>query len=200
MWRTADAPDKENLSSSYWDCVNTRPNFHRTFCGCAVQAMCQWTGVNVNNYFGPTIYTALGYDGHTTLIINGLSGTWGLIVTFIFIAFIGELARLPPSLSWTHADSSPVDRIGRRWPLIIGAVFCAVFMGMEAGTNAPFADPNYKNTSTGIAGVAAVFLFSWAFSFSFGPGECPHCEPPELVWTGPSEESALTRSELDLPV
>jgi hypothetical protein len=27
------------------DLVNTRPNLHRTVCGCLVQAMCQWTGV-----------------------------------------------------------------------------------------------------------------------------------------------------------
>ncbi|ORX39548.1 general substrate transporter [Kockovaella imperatae] len=143
--------DRENLTTRYIDLVNTKPNFHRTFCGCAVQAMCQWTGVNVNNYFGPTIYTDLGYTGHTTLIINAISGTWGLIVTFIFITCI-------------------VDRIGRRWPLIIGALFCAAFMGMEAGTNKPFSViKDYHDKSTGIAGVAAVFLFSWAFSFSFGP-------------------------------
>jgi len=142
--------DEENLSSNYLDLVRTKANFHRTFCGCAVQAMTQWTGVNVNNYFGPTIYTALGYTSHTTLLINGVSGAWGLVVTFIFITFM-------------------VDRIGRRWPLIIGAVFCAAFMGMEAGTNKPFENPDYKNSSMGIAGVAAVFLFSWAFSFSYGP-------------------------------
>jgi hypothetical protein len=48
-------------------------------------------------------------------------------------------------------------------------------MGMEAGTNAPFVDPLYSNASMGIAGVAAVFLFSWAFSWSFGPGSFNFC-------------------------
>ena len=32
--------------------------------------------------------------GHTTLLINGISGAWGLVVTFIFIAFIGKRPRM----------------------------------------------------------------------------------------------------------
>jgi hypothetical protein len=47
--------------------------------------------LTVNNYFGPTIYNALGYGGTTTLLINGISGAWGSVVTFIFITFLGTL-------------------------------------------------------------------------------------------------------------
>jgi hypothetical protein len=43
-------------------------------------------------------------------------------------------------------------------------------MAWQTGTNAPFAEPGYENTGMGIAGIAAVFCFSWAFSWSFGPG------------------------------
>lgn len=77
--------ERENLSTNIMDLVNTRPNLHRTVCGCLVQAMCQWTGVNVGAYFGPTIYASLGFEGQTTLMINGLSGAWGVVTTFIFI-------------------------------------------------------------------------------------------------------------------
>jgi hypothetical protein len=77
--------ERENLSTNIMDLVNTRPNLHRTICGCLVQAMCQWTGVNVGAYFGPTIYASLGFEGQTTLMINGLSGAWGVVTTFIFI-------------------------------------------------------------------------------------------------------------------
>ncbi|KAK1924540.1 general substrate transporter [Papiliotrema laurentii] len=143
--------EKENVSSSYMDLISNRPNLHRTVCGCLVQAMCQWTGVNVNNYYGPTIYTALGFGGTTTLMINGISGAWGVICVFTFITFI-------------------VDRIGRRKPLILGAVALALCMAWQTGTNAPFSkDPNYQSKATGIAGIAAVFVFSWMFSWSFGP-------------------------------
>ena len=88
--------ERENLSTNIMDLVNTRPNLHRTVCGCLVQAMCQWTGVNVGAYFGPTIYAKLGFEGQTTLMINGLSGAWGVVTTFIFIvspcSFAGEPA------------------------------------------------------------------------------------------------------------
>lgn len=44
--------ERANLSTSVKDLFNTKPNLHRTMCGMLVQAMCQWTGVNVNAYFG----------------------------------------------------------------------------------------------------------------------------------------------------
>jgi hypothetical protein len=39
--------ERENLSTNFKDLFNTRPNLHRTICGVLVQAMTQWTGVNV---------------------------------------------------------------------------------------------------------------------------------------------------------
>lgn len=42
--------ERENVSTNYLDLVRTKPNLHRTVCGVLVQAMCQWTGVNVNKY------------------------------------------------------------------------------------------------------------------------------------------------------
>lgn len=44
-----------------------------------------------SNYFGPTIYAALGFGGHTTLMINGISGAWQVVVVWVFIQFMGEL-------------------------------------------------------------------------------------------------------------
>jgi hypothetical protein len=43
-------------------------------------------------------------------------------------------------------------------------------MAWQAGASSPFDDPNYSNTSTGIAGIASIFIFSLVFSMSFGPG------------------------------
>jgi hypothetical protein len=50
--------------------------------------MCQWTGVNVNNYYFSTIYGMLGFSGSQQLMISGISGAWGMVVTWIFITFI----------------------------------------------------------------------------------------------------------------
>ncbi|BEJ17436.1 hypothetical protein CspHIS471_0608370 [Cutaneotrichosporon sp. HIS471] len=147
--------ERDNVSTNYLDLVRTRPNLHRTLCGVLVQAMCQWTGVNVNNYYFSTIYGMLGFSGRQQLMISGISGAWGMFVTWIFITFL-------------------VDRIGRRKPLIIGSALLAVCMALQTGTNAPFSEAasrgdKYSNKSMGIAGIWAVFMFSWCFSWSFGP-------------------------------
>ena len=51
---------ERNMKGSYVDLVKGRPNLHRTAAACAVQAMTQFSGVNVNSYYGPQIYNALG--------------------------------------------------------------------------------------------------------------------------------------------
>jgi hypothetical protein len=43
----ADRLENENLATSYKDLIADKASRHRTLCGCLVQAMCQWTGVNV---------------------------------------------------------------------------------------------------------------------------------------------------------
>jgi hypothetical protein len=104
------------------DLISNRPNLHRTVCGCLVQAMCQWTGVNVNNYYGPTIYTALGFGGTTTLMINGISGAWGVICVFTFITFIGELIMFRPDTCLTLSRSNRKKETPHSWSCRIGSV------------------------------------------------------------------------------
>jgi len=142
--------ERENLSTSYRDLIRDKASRHRTLCGCLVQAMCQWTGVNVNNYFGPTIYKNLGFGGNTTLMINGISGAWQVVVVWVFIQFI-------------------VDRVGRRKPLIIGPILMCIFLAWQAGIASLFSVEGYSNLGAGIAGLVSIFLFSGAFSASFGP-------------------------------
>lgn len=49
--------ERENLSTSYMDLVRDKASRHRTACGCLVQAMCQWTGVNVKYVTPKTMLT-----------------------------------------------------------------------------------------------------------------------------------------------
>lgn len=73
------------------------------------------------------------------------------MITFIFIQFL-------------------VDRIGRRAPLIYGAIGMSCMLAWQAGVASKFAnDPTYSNSSMGIAGIASIFLFSGVFSLSYGP-------------------------------
>lgn len=53
--------------------------------------------------------------------------------------------------------------------MIIGPLLMCVFLAWQAGIQAKFAEPGYANKSMGIAGLASIFLFSGAFSASFGP-------------------------------
>jgi MFS family permease len=43
------------------------------------------------------------------------------------------------------------------------------FLAWQAGIASQFVDPSYKNQGVGIAGLVSIFLFSGAFSASFGP-------------------------------
>lgn len=141
--------EKENLATTPLDLMKGRPNIHRTLCGTLVQAMCQWTGINVASYFGPAIYASLGFDDQRQLLINGIYGAWGLVITAIFIHFI-------------------VDKLGRRPPLIYGAFAMAICLAWQAAIGAQF-KKGAGNYSMGLAGVASFFCFSWAFSWSYGP-------------------------------
>jgi MFS family permease len=44
-----------------------------------------------------------------------------------------------------------------------------VFLAWQAGIASQFVNPEYKNQGVGIAGLVSIFLFSGAFSASFGP-------------------------------
>lgn len=45
----------------------------------------------------------------------------------------------------------------------------AIFLAWQAGIASQFAKPGYSNQGVGIAGLLSMFLFSGAFSASFGP-------------------------------
>lgn len=51
---------ERGMKASYGELFRGKANFHRLAAACAVQAMCQFSGVNVNSYYGPTIFNALG--------------------------------------------------------------------------------------------------------------------------------------------
>ncbi|KAF8072066.1 general substrate transporter [Lyophyllum atratum] len=129
----------------------TRPMAKRTFVAVGVQVFCQFTGINVINYFGPLMYESLGVTGSKALLVQGIYGAIGPIANLFFIIFV-------------------LDRVGRKKPLMFGAAsFVATFSILAAivATNPPDA-PN-PNTAAQRAGIAMIFLTSIFFSVSFGP-------------------------------
>ncbi|THU85524.1 sugar transporter [Dendrothele bispora CBS 962.96] len=130
----------------------------RTLVGCGVQIFCQFTGINIINYFGPQMWHSLGIVGGKELLVQGIYGAVGPIANLFFIIFI-------------------LDRVGRKKPLMFGAAsFVATFSILAAilATNPAPPDgvtpaPGSVNQAAQRAGIAIIFLTSIIFSLSFGP-------------------------------
>jgi len=143
--------EKEHYSTKFSDLWATKPMLRRTLTGMAIQICTQFTGINVSAYFQPTLYAALGLSGSKVLMITGINGALGAIVTIIFIFFF-------------------LDRIGRKTPLYFGAAGMAISLAVEAAINAKWGGVNSNNHAAQTAGVAFIILFgSLFFSASFGP-------------------------------
>ncbi|KAG6841474.1 hypothetical protein C0991_010662 [Blastosporella zonata] len=114
----AEALVRTRKLSALW---STRPMSRRTFVAVGVQVFCQFTGINVINYFGPTMYESLGVTGSKALLVQGIYGAVGPIANIIFIIFL-------------------LDRVGRKKPLIFGASSFVVTFSILAAivaTNPP---------------------------------------------------------------
>ncbi|KAJ7195653.1 general substrate transporter [Mycena pura] len=143
--------EKENYSTKFSDLWSTKPMMRRTLTGMAIQICTQFTGINVASYYQPTLYAALGLSGPKVLMITGINGALGAVVILIFIYFI-------------------LDRVGRKPPLILGALGMAVSLAIEAAINAKWGGVNSTNHAAQTAGVAFIIIFtSFFFGISFGP-------------------------------
>ncbi|KAH9481570.1 High-affinity glucose transporter [Psilocybe cubensis] len=129
----------------------TRAMAHRTLVAVGVQVFCQFTGINVINYYGPQMYTALGINGGKALLVQGIYGAVGPIANIFFITLI-------------------LDRVGRKKPLLFGAgSFVVTFSILAAILATNPLDAPETNASAQRAGIAMIFLTSIFFSLSFGP-------------------------------
>jgi sugar porter (SP) family MFS transporter len=116
------------------------------FIGVGVAFLQQIIGINTIIYYAPTILTALGFGKSAALLANAGLGALTVVVTVIMLMV--------------------VDRIGRRRPLIYGAVAMAVAM---AALGTVFSVAGLKGG--GVAGWLAILclaLFKISFSMSWG--------------------------------
>ncbi|CUA70978.1 High-affinity glucose transporter [Kluyveromyces lactis NRRL Y-1140] [Rhizoctonia solani] len=151
--------EKANMSSKLSDLWATKPMLKRTLTGMGIQICCQFTGINVAAYFQPTLYQALGYSGNTILLISGISGLLGQVVTFTFIYFILD-RESRTSLAAHHRGIWHGRMLGDRG---MSTVF-------RAAINAKFPGETSDNKVAQRTGVAFIILFgSFFFSTSFGP-------------------------------
>jgi len=120
----------------------------RLLLGTLIQVFTQLTGINVIGYYQTIMYNALGITGHRALLVAGIYNCVGPIANLFFIFFI-------------------LDRVGRKKPLLLGALCITLALFAEAGLNA--ANPDGTRRGYSYAGVFFLFLVSVIFSLSFGP-------------------------------
>ncbi|KAJ7787726.1 general substrate transporter [Mycena olivaceomarginata] len=144
--------EQENYSTQFSDLWSTKPMLRRTLTEWRYRFAPSLPG----SMFPLTsnqrvIYAALGLSGSKILMITGINGALGAVVTIIFIYFF-------------------LDRVGRKSPLILGSFGMAISLAVEAAINAKWGGVDSTNHPAQTAGVAFIIIFSSLFfSTSFGP-------------------------------
>ncbi|KAI0756710.1 general substrate transporter [Daedaleopsis nitida] len=117
------------------------------------QAFAQLNGINVISYYAPRVFEEAGWVGRDAILMTGIN------------AIIYILSTLPP---WYL-----VDRWGRRFILLTGAVVMALALGLTGWWM-------YIDVAeTPRAVVGCVIVFNAAFGYSWGP--IPWLYPPEIM-------------------
>ncbi|KAH6656652.1 general substrate transporter [Truncatella angustata] len=125
----------------------------RVFIAMSAQALAQLNGINVISYYAPYVFESAGWTGHDAIKMTGING-----ITYL-------LSTIPP---WYI-----VDRWGRRFILLSGAVAMALSLSMVSY----FLYLDVKNTPTFV--VIFVMTYNAAFGYSWGP--IPWLYPPEIL-------------------
>lgn len=84
-------------SRSLSDLWATRGMLRRTLVAVGVQVFGQFSGINVINYFGPSMYRALGLSAGQSLLVQGIYGAVGPITNFLYV-FCSRRCRGPGSM------------------------------------------------------------------------------------------------------
>lgn len=150
--------EKQNGASSLYELFKDPASFRRLILVTAIQASVQMTGVSAIQYFSPSIYAQVGVGTAKALLYQGISYIWGIAGQLCTVLFI--------------------DRIGRRWPLILGNLTCSVSFIVTAAVIAVFNDSS-PSAQKGL--LWAFLVFGWIFQFAFSM--C--CG--SLSWVIPSE-------------
>ena len=143
------------------------PLRRRLLLGISLQALQQLTGINSVMYYAPEIFKQAGLnDQRASLLATGING------------FVLIIATLPAILF--------IDRLGRRFILISGAILMAASMLIMGGTMGFYGYSNI-NATTGAVQVIIpnrnasyviivfVYVFVASFAFSWGPTAWVYC-------------------------
>lgn len=142
--KSAIKDEKENGASSIIELFKDPSCFRRLVLTAAIQASVQMTGVSAIQYFAPDIYKQVGVGTSQSLLYQGISYLWGIAGQVSTILFI--------------------DRIGRRWTLIVGNLVCSLSFIITAAVIARFP---HVGPSTQHSLLWLFLFFGWVFQFAF---------------------------------
>ncbi|OCT44152.1 High-affinity glucose transporter [Cladophialophora carrionii] len=162
--------ERRNADVSYLELFKPKM-LNRTHIGVFTQIWSQLTGMNVMMYYITYVFGMAGLSGNTNLVASSIQYVINVFMTIFALIFI--------------------DRWGRRWPLMIGSTFMAIWMYANAGLMASYGSPappggvdHVEEESWQIHGgaakgvIACTYLFVASFAPSWGPVSWIY--PPEL--------------------
>ncbi|KAH8173590.1 sugar transporter domain-containing protein [Sarocladium implicatum] len=141
--------EKQVGTGSWAECFHWNSNipklFWRTALGIGIHFLQQWTGVNYFFYYGATIFESAGIEDpiQTQLILGAVN---------VVMTFYGLYV---------------VEKYGRRWPLIIGAAWQAIWLLIFASVGTAL-NPE-ENSTSGIVMIVAACMFIASFAGTWGP-------------------------------
>lgn len=92
--RIQETLSAERRSSFSWsDMFQRRPLRKRLLLACGIQLFTQTSGINVINYYGPRIYSLLGFGTSRSLLIIGIYGALAQVYNTICIAVVDRVGR-----------------------------------------------------------------------------------------------------------
>lgn len=140
--------EKEAISSGYLALFKDPSVRKRLFLAIALNMGQQLTGQGTLNTYSTAIYKKVWTSTQTINLINALNATFAIIFTLNAV--------------WT------VDRFGRRWLFLVGAVGMALCMMLVAVVGLTTPGTNTKSEPVGIAIVFLLFLFIFFYKPSWG--------------------------------
>ncbi|KAF4547862.1 Sugar (and other) transporter-like protein 59 [Elsinoe fawcettii] len=150
--------DREHEAKGYRELFKDPSCRRRLLLAVALQASVQMTGVSAIQYFTPEIYGTLNIGVTDSLKYQGISNVLSILAQFCTALFI--------------------DRLGRRWPLIIGnLVNCVCFIIVTAAIATFPTASETRQHALGWVFICINWLYQISFSFTCGP----------LSWIIPAE-------------
>lgn len=156
--QSAITHEHELEAKGYRDLFTDRSSLRRLLLVVALQVSVQMTGVSAIQYFTPEIYKTINIGTTESLKYQAIGNVLSIVAQLCTVLFI--------------------DKLGRRWPLIIGnAVNSVCFIVVTAAiASFPNAPPSNQNALAWVF-IVANWFFQVSFSFTCG----------SLSWIIPAE-------------